>query len=74
MDQKNNKRKRICLIGELSTDPEIAAASRVFDVPVLTSETGREFLSDASWITYFILFEFQGPAFDEISRSPAKHK
>lgn len=63
---------RICLVGAVVDDNETVKAAKKFNVPVLTSETGAEFVEDCSWTTYFILDNFEGPMFDAIRKS--KHR
>lgn len=59
-----DENKRICLIGSLGQDPSVVLAAEAFHVPVITSETGKEYTGDEFYTTYFILKEFQGPCFD----------
>lgn len=66
-------RKRICLLDHVAHDQDVIIASKLFNVPVVTSETGVEFLDDASWMTYFVMSEFEGPLFDDLSQHK-KHK
>lgn len=63
---------RICLIGTVVDDAQTLNAAKAFKVPVITSETGTEILEDESWITYFILSDFEGPMYEAIYKS--KHK
>lgn len=63
---------RICLIGTVVDDVQTLNAAKAFKVPVITSETGTEILEDESWITYFILNDFEGPMYEAIYKS--KHK
>lgn len=62
-------RSRICLVGELGNDSKIFDAAQAFDVPVVLSATGAEFINDGSWDTVFVLEEFSGPIYDAIHRS-----
>lgn len=57
---------RICLIGTVVDDSKTVEAARTFGVPVISSETGEEFLEDTSWLTYFIMNDFEGPLFEAI--------
>lgn len=57
---------QICLIGNLGQDPDLVKIAGGFGVPVLTSETGEEFLTDKLCITYFIIKEFEGSIFDHL--------
>lgn len=66
--------KRICLVGSVAENPEVSNAAQLFNVPLLTSETGKEFIGDSSWMTFFVLSEFEGPVFEEIYKSKTKHK
>lgn len=59
-----NEKKRICLVGSLGQDPSILGAAEKFEVPIIISETGKEYATDENYITYFILDEFRGPIFD----------
>lgn len=63
---------RICLVGTVVDDPDTLAAAQTFSVPVITSETGAEILSDTNWETYFIMNEFDGPIFKAIQKT--KHR
>jgi hypothetical protein len=54
--------------------PEVIDAAKSFDVPLFYSDSGKELLGDSSWTTFFIVSDFQGPVFDEISGSLEKHK
>lgn len=73
-NEKTLSRKRICLVGAVAEDQEIIDTAKTFDVPLVTSNTGVEFIDDDTWTTYFILPEFEGPEFDKIYRSKVKHK
>lgn len=64
--------KRICLVGTVVDDQITLAAAKSLNVPVVTSETGSEFIEDNTWTTYFILNEFEGPLYEAIYKS--KHK
>lgn len=57
---------RICLVGTVVDDAPTVTAARSFGVPVVTSETGDEFIGDTAWTTYFILRDFDGPMFEAI--------
>lgn len=72
--EKVTSRKRICLVGGVAEDQEIVLASKTFNVPVITSGNGADFINDDTWTTYFILAEFEGSDFDKIYRSKVKHK
>lgn len=67
-------RKRICLVGAIAGNEEVMNAAKLFNVPVTTSETGIEFIEDNSWMTFFILTEFEGRIYDNIYKSKTKHK
>lgn len=66
--------KRICLVGRVSENEDLLNAAKLFNVPVVTSETGKEFIEDSSWMTFFVMSEFEGPIFDNIYKSKSKHK
>lgn len=73
-NDKHTNRQRICIVGEVAENQELVVAARTFNVPVMTSETGAEFLDDDTWTTYFVLAEFEGTIFDVISKAKVKHK
>lgn len=60
---------RICLVGSLADDTETVEAAQKFGVPVVTSETGQEYVSDPAFCTYFILSDFENPVFEELDKA-----
>jgi hypothetical protein len=74
MEKASTQRKRICLVGSVRECEQAVEAAKVFNVPVITSENGREFIADDTWMTYFILDCFEGPIFDGIYKAEVKHK
>lgn len=72
--ERHCQRVRICLVGSVAEDHEVREAAQLFKVPVESSETGKEFISDDSWTTYFILPEFEGQIFDDINKAKTKHR
>ncbi|XP_070509513.1 protein ECT2 [Chironomus tepperi] len=72
LDIKEQQMKRICLVGSLVSDENIKKVAESFNVPVISSETGVEYLTDKEVVTYFILEDFEGPIFETISKT--KHK
>ena len=64
--------RRICLVGSVIEDEATILAAQQLNLPIVTSATGSEYIADDSWITFFILREFEGPIYDAIYRS--KHK
>lgn len=73
-NDKHTNRQRICLVGDIAENQELVVAARTFNVPVMTSETGAEFIDDDTWTTYFVLADFEGPIFDGISKAKVKNK
>lgn len=67
-----DNRQRICLIGSVCNDEPTILAAQSFNVPVLTSETGAEYIADTEWTTYFVMNAFDGEHFDAIRKS--KHR
>ncbi|XP_076392827.1 epithelial cell transforming 2 pebble isoform X10 [Megachile rotundata] len=63
------RKKRICLIGAAGDDPALGAAAQQFNVPVLKSKTGLEYVEDTAYCTYFILKSFEGPEYDALHKS-----
>lgn len=63
---------RICLVGAVAHDKASLAAAHSLKLPFVLSETGAEYLTDTSTVTYFVLNQFDGPVYDTIYRS--KHR
>lgn len=62
--------KRICLVGRVAEDDAVCRAAHSFGVPILTSETGAEYVSNTTCSTYFIIDDFDGPVFKHLHKSP----
>ncbi|XP_058055313.1 protein ECT2 [Anopheles bellator] len=67
---------RICLVGPVAQDATTVAAAQTFQLPVVTSDTGAEYLAtdgddddDDSLNTVFVLNDFEGPVYDAINRA-----
>lgn len=60
--------RRICLVGDLQNDVPLRRAADTFDVPVVTSNDGREYI-DGSFSTVFVVKEFEGDIFTYLSRA-----
>lgn len=63
---------RICLVGAVAHDKASLAAAQSLKLPLVLSETGAEYVTDTSTVTYFVLNQFDGPVYDAIYRS--KHR
>lgn len=63
------KKRRICLVGDVVDDQKVLAAAKSFCIPIITSETGSDYVLDKEWLTYFIMTDFEGPMFKAISKS-----
>lgn len=68
--------RRICLVGDAASNRDVLDAAKLFNVDVVTSETGIEFCQgdQEGWLTWFCLSEFEGAIFDNIHKSGVKHK
>lgn len=51
-------------------DPAACRAAQSFRIPIITSETGIEFVHDTTCTTVFILDDFDNPNFKQLSKSP----
>lgn len=60
---------RICLVGDVANDTATVEAAKTFGVPVVSSESGLDIVSDVGWTTYFIMNDFESPAFETIHKS-----
>lgn len=63
---------RVCLVGAVAHDKATLAAVHSLKLPLILSETGAEYLTDTSMVTYFVLNQFDGPVYEAIYRS--KHR
>jgi len=63
---------RLCLVAPLHTDPELHQAAATLRVPVVTSETGLEFVGDEAHTTVFVLHAFGTPQYDALHAKKAK--
>lgn len=63
---------RVCLVGSVAADTEAYQAAQTLDLPLVISETGSEYVNDDSFVTYFVLPDFDGPIYEELYKS--KHK
>lgn len=63
---------RVCLVGAVAHDKTNLAAAQSLKLPLVLSETGAEYLTDTSIVTYFVLNHFDGPVYETIYRS--KHR
>jgi len=61
---------QICVVGEdLARDQGFLKTCARFGHPLHTSATGREFLQDTSVRTVFVLAQFSGPEFEQLSEA-----
>ena len=61
---------QICVVGEdLARDQGFLKTCTRFGHPLHTSVTGREFLHDTSVRTVFVLAQFSGPEFEQLSEA-----
>lgn len=63
---------RVCLVGPVAADTESYQAAQELDLLLVISDTGAEYLNDYSYVTYFVLHDFEGPVYDMIYKT--KHK
>ncbi|XP_076033603.1 protein ECT2-like isoform X2 [Oratosquilla oratoria] len=60
---------RLCLVGSLANDEEVKSAAEKFGVPVITSDTGQEYMSDTNYDTIFIMQDFETQEFDALNEA-----
>lgn len=72
MSPKIGTQKRICLVGTVLENGNTVAAAQSFGVPVISSETGAEFVADNDWTTFFVMHDFEGDIFKAIQKT--KHR
>lgn len=66
------KQTRICLVGGVSNDLSTLQTAQKLGVPVIISDTGLDYITDEKWLTYFILDDFEGPAYAAINNAKQK--
>lgn len=57
-------------MGSAAENPAVCRAAQSFGIPILTSETGLEYVNDSTCTTYFVLDSFDTPVFKKIPKSP----
>ncbi|XP_035917198.1 protein ECT2 isoform X2 [Anopheles stephensi] len=61
---------RICLVGPAAQDAATLAAAQSLKLPIVTSDTGAEYIGDDDSIsTVFVLNDFEGPVYDAIYKA-----
>ncbi|XP_053667102.1 protein ECT2 [Anopheles marshallii] len=61
---------RICLVGPVAQDAATLAAAQSLKLPIVTSDTGAEYIGDDDSIsTVFVLSDFEGPVYDAIYKA-----
>ncbi|XP_052899301.1 protein ECT2 isoform X2 [Anopheles moucheti] len=61
---------RICLVGPVAQDAATLAAAQSLKLPIVTSDTGAEYVGDDDSIsTVFVLSDFEGPVYDAIYKA-----
>ncbi|XP_050308869.1 protein ECT2 isoform X2 [Anthonomus grandis grandis] len=61
--------RRICLVGSLARDYRLHTIAELFNVPVVTSSNGLEYVDDTTCSTYYIIDNFQGEIFSGLCKS-----
>lgn len=61
--------RRICLIGALAKDNKLRTVAEGFDVPVVASDHGREYMDDTSCCTYYVIDQFEGDLYSCLCKS-----
>ncbi|ENN73040.1 hypothetical protein YQE_10375, partial [Dendroctonus ponderosae] len=60
--------RRICLIGGLANDSGLQSVAESFEVPVVHSQDGREYMNDTACCTYYIIDNFDGSLFNSLCK------
>lgn len=66
---EENQSKRICLVGSVIENEAVILAAQKFNVPVITSMSGAEYIGDTEWTTFFVMQEFEGDEYERIRKS-----
>lgn len=64
-----NGNRRICLIGTVSKDCQVLKAAESFDLPIVKSETGQEYINDNNCSTIFVLENFEGDVYNTLYKA-----
>ncbi|XP_016965773.1 protein ECT2 isoform X1 [Drosophila biarmipes] len=59
---------RICLVGAVGQDADTLRAAESFGLPIVTSDTGMDFLGESEWRTFYVLDDFEGASFEAIHK------
>ncbi|XP_045471396.1 protein ECT2 isoform X2 [Harmonia axyridis] len=61
--------QRICFIGDVSYDNDLRKVAEHYNLPIVTSETGREFAQENNCSTIFVIDKFHGPTFSNLHKA-----
>ncbi|XP_044752577.1 protein ECT2 isoform X2 [Coccinella septempunctata] len=61
--------QRICFIGDVAFDNDLRTVAEHYNLPIITSETGRDFAQDNNCSTIFVIDKFQGTTFSNLYKA-----
>lgn len=61
--------QRICLVGAVIENEAVVLAAQKFNVPIVASVSGAEFIDDTECITYFVMQKFEGEEYEQIRKT-----
>ncbi|CAH1130742.1 unnamed protein product [Ceutorhynchus assimilis] len=61
--------RRICLIGGIAKDNKFRTVAESFNVPVVSSVHGREYMDETSCCTYYVIDNFDGEIYNSLCKS-----
>lgn len=60
--------RRICLIGGLANDYGLQTVAESFEVPVVHSQDGKQYMDDTACCTYYIIDNFDGSVYNSLCK------
>jgi hypothetical protein len=60
--------RRICLVGSLAKQAALRKVAESFNVPVVTSDDGRDYAQDDFYSTMFVLENFEGDVYNSLCK------
>lgn len=61
--------QRICFIGDVAFDDDLRTIAEHYNLPIVVSETGREFAQENNCSTIFVIDKFQGTVFSNLYKA-----
>lgn len=60
---------RMCIVGSLQNDKNLIEAAQSFNVPIVCSDDGSEYMDDDTFDTGYVLTEFDGDVYNKLRKA-----